>query len=263
MKKFKIIVVAVCSLALLTACGNNKEYETTKYKPADNDAKNISKTIWLSAVPKGFQAYLNDKKIVADLSSKEPLQVTVPKEVRENKDKIVYKDTIPLLNEVTIKNSDDSVKGSPKDKDLADFYVQTIKDYFSAGATRDFSKIKNYTNHFYEENKDYIERSSFLEENMYDMTLTKILAYNKPVNLHVDKGTLYLDLTGYINYLYSPSYSENGFLSDDVPVKLTFIYNSDKKAWLLDQMDNMFIIHDKEELPDPDSSNKLMVEGNL
>lgn len=260
MKKFKIVAVAVCSLALLTACSKSStEYNT---KPVDKET-NLSETVLLKALPKEFKAYCNGKQIKANLSSEKTVRVVAPKEVIKNKYKLVYKGTVPLLNEVTIDSYKDTVKGSPKDKDLADFYVQTIKNYFSAGATRDFSKIKNYTDHFYEANKDYIERSSFLEENMYDMTLTKILAYNKPVNLHVDKGTLYLDLTGYINYLYSPSYSENGFLSDDVPVKLTFIYDSDKKAWLLDQMDNMFIIHDKEELPDPDSSNKLMVEGDL
>lgn len=52
--------------------------------------------------------------------------------------------------------------------------TEKVEQFFEASANKDFSKISDYSDNFFNETQDEITNSTFMAEDMYNMTLKRI-----------------------------------------------------------------------------------------
>ncbi|MGQ4824137.1 hypothetical protein ACQ1Y6_21560, partial [Enterococcus faecalis] len=98
---------------------------------------------------------------------------------------------------------------------LAQLYTEKVEQFFEAGANKDFSKISDYSDNFFNETQDEITNSTFMAEDMYNMKLKKIKSYDYPLNLTLNKGILSFVLAGYVDYEYTADYLETPLQHDN------------------------------------------------
>lgn len=170
------------------------------------------------------------------LSSTHSVEKVISEEVKENEGSILLKAELPLTNLITIIMYDEVVV-APNQNDLADLYTEKIKQFFEAGSKKDFSKISNYSDLFYEENQDDIKNASFISEDMNKMTLKKISAYDKILKTTYKDGQIFFTIAGYIDYSYAPDYLDEPLLHENQDIGLTFVYDPNENIWLLNKLD--------------------------
>ncbi|HFP6890655.1 TPA: hypothetical protein ACHJ56_003557, partial [Enterococcus faecium] len=100
--------------------------------------------------------------------------------------------------------------------------------------------------------------STFMAEDMYNMTLKKIKSYDHPLNLTLNKGILSFVLAGYVDYEYTADYLETPLQHDNNDINFRFIYNSKRKIWLVDQLST--INTGFHELPKPENEADMVIK---
>ncbi|MDT2378811.1 hypothetical protein, partial [Enterococcus faecium] len=103
-----------------------------------------------------------------------------------------------------------------------------------------------------------IMNSTFMAEDMYNMTLKKIKAYDHPLNLTLNNGLLSFVLAGYVDYEYSPDYLEKPLQHENNDINFRFVYNSKRKTWLVDQLST--INTSFHELPKPETEADMVIK---
>lgn len=69
---------------------------------------------------------------------------------KKKQEDIKLKAVLPLLSSTTI-DIHKNIKSNSDKGTLAQLYIETVEQFFDAGANRDFSKISNYSDNFYQE----------------------------------------------------------------------------------------------------------------
>ncbi|HFU5938994.1 TPA: hypothetical protein ACH6KL_002500, partial [Enterococcus faecium] len=110
----------------------------------------------------------------------------------------------------------------------------------------------------FNETQDEIMNSTFMAEDMYNMTLKKIKAYDHPLNLTLNNGLLSFVLAGYVDYEYSPDYLEKPLQHENNDINFRFVYNSKRKTWLVDQLST--INTSFHELPKPETEADMVIK---
>lgn len=255
MKKFAIILTYALLIGTISGCTTSDTSSTSTETSTTTSEKNYP--IHFFPVPDGFEAYYHDKKLDVPLSETESTEKILPIEIERNQDDIKLKADLPLLNSTQI-DRHENIKVNIEKGALAQLYTKKVEQFFEAGANKDFSKISDYSDNFFNETQDEITNSTFMAEDMYNMTLKKIKAFDRPLNLTLNNGSLSFVLAGYVDYEYSADYLETPLQHDNNDINFRFIYNSKSKTWLVDQLST--INTGFHELPKPDNETALVIK---
>ena len=255
MKKFPIILTCALLIGTISGCTTSDTSSTSTETSTTTSEKNYP--IHFFPVPDGFEAYYHDKKLDVPLSETESTEKILPIEIERNQEDIKLEADLPILNSTEI-DWHENIKVTIEKEALAQLYTEKVEQFFEAGTNKDFSKISNYSDNFFNETQDEITNSTFMAEDMYNMTLKKIKAYDHPLNLTLNKGILSFVLAGYVDYEYSPDYLETPLQHDNNDINFRFIYNSKSKTWLVDQLST--INTGFQELPKPDNETALVIK---
>lgn len=205
MKKFAIILTCALLIGTINGCTTSETSSTSTETITTTSERNYP--IHFFPVPDEFEAYYHDKKLDVPLSETESTEKILPIEIERNQDNIKLKADLPLLNSTQI-DRHKNIKINIDKGALAQLYTKKVEQFFEAGANKDFSKISDYSDNFFNETEDEITNSTFMAEDMDNMKLKKIKAYDHPLNLTLNNGLLSFVLTGYVDYEYSPDYLE-------------------------------------------------------
>lgn len=255
MKKFAIILTCALLIGTISGCTTSDTSSTSTETSTTTSEKNYP--IHFFPVPDGFEAYYHDKKLDVPLSETESTEKILPIEIERNQDDIKLKADLPLLNSTQI-DRHENIKVNIEKGALAQLYTKKLEEFFEAGANKDFSKISDYSDNFFNETQDEITNSTFMAEDMYNMTLKKIKAYDHPLNLTLNNGLLSFVLAGYVDYEYSADYLETPLQHENNDINLRFIYESKSKTWLVDQLST--INTGFHELPKPENEADLIIK---
>lgn len=255
MKKVAIILSSFLSIALLSGCSTSDNRSANTETSTTSSERNYP--IHFLPVPDGFEAYYHDKKLDVPLSETESIEKVLPIEIERNQENIKLKAELPILNSTEI-DWHENIKTTIKKEALAQLYIEKVEQFFEAGANKDFSKISNYSDNFFNETQDEITNSTFMAEDMYNMTLKKIKAYDHPFNLTLNKGVLSFVLAGYVDYEYTADYLETPLQHDNNDINFRFVYESKSKTWLVDQLST--INTSFHELPKPEKEADLVIK---
>ena len=255
MKKFAIILTCVLLIGTISGCTTSDISSTSTETSTTTSEKNYP--IHFFPVPDGFEAYYHDKKLDVLLSETESTEKILPIEIERNQDDIKLKADLPLLNSTQI-DRHENIKVNIEKGALAQLYTKKVEQFFEAGANKDFSKISDYSDNFCNETQDEITNSTFMAEDMYNMTLKKIKAYDHPLNLKLNKGILSFVLAGYVDYEYTADYLETPLQHDNNDINFRFVYESKSRTWLVDQLST--INTGFQELPKPDNETALVIK---
>ena len=255
MKKFAIILTYALLIGTISGCTTSDTSSTSTETSTTSSEKNYP--IHFFPVPDGFEAYYHDKKLDVPLSETESTEKILSIEIERNQDDIKLKAALPLLNSTQI-DRHENIKANIEKGALAQLYTEKVEQFFEAGANKDFSKISDYSDNFFNETQDEITNSTFMAEDMYNMTLKKIKAYDRPLNLTLNNGSLSFLLAGYVDYEYTADYLETPLQHDNNDINFRFIYNSKSKTWLVDQLST--INTGFHELPKPDNETALVIK---
>ncbi|MCI1152533.1 hypothetical protein MOP91_02070 [Enterococcus faecium] len=181
----------------------------------------------------------------------------MPIEIERNQDDIKLKADLPLLNSTQI-DRHENIKVNIEKGALAQLYTKKVEQFFEAGANKDFSKISDYSDNFFNETQDEITNSTLMAEDMYNMTLKKIKAYDHPLNLTLNNGLLSFVLAGYVDYEYSPDYLETPLQHENNDINFRFVYESKSKTWLVDQLSTINTCF--HELPKPENEADMVIK---
>ena len=214
----KFAIILTC--ALLTGAISGCATSDTNSTSTETSTTTSEKNypIHFFPVPDGFEAYYHDKKLDVPLSESNSIE-----------------------------------KGA-----LAQLYTEKVEQFFESGANKDFSKISDYSDNFFNETQDEITNSTFMAEDMYNMTLKKIKAYDHPLNLTLNNGLLSFVLAGYVDYEYSPDYLETPLQHENNDINFRFVYESKSKTWLVDQLST--INTSFHELPKPENEADMVIK---
>ncbi|WP_165002775.1 MULTISPECIES: hypothetical protein [unclassified Enterococcus] len=255
MKKFAIILTCALLIGTISGCTTSDISSTSTETSTTTSEKNYP--IHFFPVPDGFEAYYHDKKLDVPLSETEFTEKILSIEIERNQDDIKLKADLPLLNSTQI-DRHENIKANIEKGALAQLYTEKVEQFFEAGSNKDFSKISDYSDNFFNETQDEITNSTFMAEDMYNMTLKKIKAYDRPLNLTLNNGSLSFVLAGYVDYEYTADYLETPLQHDNNDINFRFIYNSKSKTWLVDQLST--INTGFHELPKPDNETALVIK---
>ena len=170
MKKFAIILTYALLIGTISGCNTSDTSSTSTETSTTTSEKNYP--IHFFPVPDGFEAYYHDKKLDVPLSETESTEKILPIEIERNQDDIKLKADLPLLNSTQI-DRHENIKVNIEKGALAQLYTKKVEQFFEAGANKDFSKISDYSNNFFNETQDEITNSTLMAEDMYNMTLKK------------------------------------------------------------------------------------------
>ena len=255
MKKFAIILTCALLIGTISACTTSDTSSTSTETITTTTEKNYP--IPFFPVPNGFEAYYHDKKLDIPLSETESTEKILPIEIERNQDDIKLIADLPLLNSTQI-DRHENIKVNIEKGALAQLYTEKVEQFFESGANKDFSKISDYSDNFFNETQDEITNSTFMAEDMYNMTLKKIKAYDYPLNLTLNNGLLSFVLASYVDYEYSADYLETPLQHENNDINLRFIYESKSKTWLVDQLST--INTGFRELPKPENEADLIIK---
>ena len=255
MKKFAIILTYALLIGTISGCNTSDTSSTSTETSTTTSEKNYP--IHFFPVPDGFEAYYHDKKLDVPLSETESTEKILSIEIERNQDDIKLKAALPLLNSTQI-DRHENIKANIEKGALAQLYTKKVEQFFEAGANKDFSKISDYSDNFFNETQDEITNSTLMAEDMYNMTLKKIKAYDRPLNLTLNNGSLSFVLAGYVDYEYSPDYLETPLQHENNDINFRFVYESKSKTWLVDQLST--INTGFHELPKPDNETALVIK---
>lgn len=255
MKKFAIILTCVLLIGTISGCTTSDISSTSTETSTTTSEKNYP--IHFFPVPDGFEAYYHDKKLDVLLSETESTEKILPIEIERNQDDIKLKADLPLLNSTQI-DRHENIKVNIEKGALAQLYTKKVEQFFEAGANKDFSKISDYSDNFCNETQDEITNSTFMAEDMYNMTLKKIKASDHPLNLTLNNGLLSFVLAGYVDYEYSPDYLETPLQHDNNDINFRFVYESKSRTWLVDQLST--INTSFHELPKPENEADMVIK---
>ena len=253
--KFAIILTCALLIGTISGCTTSDTSSTSTETSTTPSEKNYP--IHFFPVPDGFEAYYHDKKLDVPLSETESTEKILPIEIERNQDDIKLKADLPLLNSTQI-DRHENIKVNIEKGALAQHYTDKVEQFFEAGANKDFSKISDYSDNFFNETQDEITNSTFMAEDMYNMKLKKIKSYDYPLNLTLNNGKLSFVLAGYVDYEYTADYLETPLQHDNNDINFRFIYNSKSKTWLVDQLST--INTGFHELPKPDNETALVIK---
>lgn len=255
MKKFAIILTCALFTGAISGCAASDPNSTSTKTSATTSEKNYP--IHFFPVPNGFEAYYHDKKLDVPLSESKSIEKVLPIEIERNQEDIKLKANLPILNSTEIDWHENIIVTIEKGA-LAQLYTEKVEQFFEAGAKKDFSKISNYSDNFFNETQDEITKSTFMAENMYNMTLKKIKAYDYPLNLTLNEGILSFVIAGYVDYEYTADYLETPLQHDNNDINFRFVYDSKSKRWLVDQLST--INTSFHELPKPENEADLVIK---
>ena len=255
MKRFIVILTSTVFLLGISGCTTSETSSVNIESNTTISEKNYP--VRFLPVPDGFNAYYHDKKLDISLSETDSIENILPIEIQKNQEDILLKADLPLLNRTEI-DWHDNIKTNITKGTLAQLYTKKVEQFFEAGSNKDFSKITNYSDNFFNETQDEITNSTFMAEDMYNMTLKKIKAYDQPLNLTLNNGLLSFVLAGYVDYEYSPDYLEIPLQHDNNDINFRFVYDSKNKTWLLDQLST--INTSFHELPTPENEADLIIK---
>lgn len=255
MKKFAIILTCALLIRTISGCTTSDTNSTSTETSTTTSEKNYP--IHFFPVPDGFEAYYHDKKLDVPLSQTEPTEKILPIEIERNQEDIKLKADLPILNSTEI-DWHENIKVTIEKGALAQLYTEKVEQFFEAGANKDFLKISDYSDNFFNETQDEIMNSTFMAEDMYNMTLKKIKAYDHPLNLTLNNGLLSFVLAGYVDYEYSPAYLEKPLQHENNDINFRFVYNSKRKTWLVDQLST--INTSFHELPKPETEANMVIK---
>ena len=214
----KFAIILTCALLIGTISGCTTSDTSSTSTETSTTTSEKNYPIHFFPVPDGFEAYYHDKKLDVPLSESNSIE-----------------------------------KGA-----LAQLYTEKVEQFFEAGANKDFSKISDYSDNFFNETQDEITNSTFMAEDMYNMTLKKIKAYDHPLNLTLNNGLLSFVLAGYVDYEYSPDYLETPLQHENNDINFRFVYESKSKTWLVDQLST--INTSFHELPKPENEADMVIK---
>lgn len=255
MKKVTIVLTSALLIGVISGCSNPNTSSTSAETSTTTSEKNYP--IHFLPVPDGFEAYYHDQKLDVPLSETESIEKILPIEIEKNQENIKLKADLPLLNSTEI-DRHENIKTTIEEGELAQLYTEKIEQFFEAGSDKDFSKISDYSDNFFYETQDEITNSTFMAEDMYNMTLKKIKAYDHPLNLTLNKGILSFVLAGYVDYEYTADYLETPLQHENNDINFRFVYDSKSKTWLVDQLST--INTSFHELPKPENEADLVIK---
>lgn len=255
MKKFAIILTCALLIGTISGCTTSDTNSTSTETSTTTSEKNYP--IHFFPVPDGFEACYHDKKLDVPLSETEPTEKILPIKIERNQEDIKLKADLPILNSTEI-DWHENIKVTIEKGALAQLYTEKVEQFFEAGTNKDFSKISNYSDNFFNETQDEIMNSTFMAEDMYNMTLKKIKAYDHPLNLTLNNGLLFFVLAGYVDYEYSPAYLEKPLQHENNDINFRFVYNSKRKTWLVDQLSTINTSFHK--LPKPETEADMVIK---
>ena len=241
MKKFAIILTYALLIGTISGCNTSDTSSTSTETSTTTSEKNYP--IHFFPVPDGFEAYYHDKKLDVPLSETESTEKILPIEIERNQDDIKLKADLPLLNSTQI-DRHENIKVNIEKGALAKLYTEKVEQFFKSGANKDFSKISDYSENFFNETQDEIMNSTFMAEDMYNMTL--------------NNGLLSFVLAGYVDYEYSPDYLETPLQHENNDINFRFVYESKSKTWLVDQLST--INTSFHELPKPENEVEMVIK---
>lgn len=256
MKKFAIILTCALLTGAISGCATSDTNSTSTDVSTTTSEKNYP--IHFFPVPDGFEAYYQDKKLDVPLSETKSIEKILPIEIERNQENIKLKAELPILNSTEI-DWHENIKTTIKKGVLAQLYTEKVEQFFEAGANKDFSKISNYSDNFFTETQDEITNSTFMAEDMYNMTLKKIKAYDHPLNLTLNKGILSFVIAGYVDYEYTADYLDKPLQHDNNDINFRFVYDSKTQTWLVDQLST--INTSFQELPKPENEADLVIKA--
>ena len=246
MKKFVIILTCALFTGAISGCATSDTNSISTETSTTTSEKNYP--IHFFPVPDGFEAYYQET---------ESIEKVLPIEIERNQEDIELKAKFPILNSTEI-DRHENIKTTIKKGALAQLYTEKVEQFFEAGANRDFSKISNYSDIFFNETQDEITNSTLMAEDMYNMTLKKIKAYDHPLNLTLNNGLLSFVLAGYVDYEYTAEYLDTPLQHDNNDINFRFVYDSKSKTWLVDQLST--INTSFQELPKPENEADLVIK---
>jgi hypothetical protein len=255
LKKFAIILTCALLIGTISGCTTSDTSSTSTEASTTISEKNYP--IHFFPVPDGFEAYYHDKKLDVPLSETESIEKTLSIEIERNQNDIKLKADLPILNNTEI-DWHENINANIEKEALTQLYIEKVEQFFEAGANKDFSKISNYSDNFFNETQDEITNSTFMAEDMYNMTLKKIKAYDHPLNLTLNKGILSFVLAGYVDYEYTADYLDAPLQHDTNDINFRFVYDSKKQTWLVDQLST--INTSFQELPKPENEADLVIK---
>ena len=255
MKKFAIILTCALLTGAISGCATSDTNSTSTETSTTTSEKNYP--IHFFPVPDGFEAYYHDKKLDVPLSESNSIEKVLPIEIEKNQENIKLKAELPILNSTEI-DWHENIKVTIEKGALAQLYTEKVEQFFESGANKDFSKISDYSDNFFNETQDEITNSTFMAEDMYNMTLKKIKAYDYPLNLTLNNGLLSFVLAGYVDYEYSPDYLETPLQHENNDINFRFVYESKSKTWLVDQLST--INTSFHELPKPENEADMVIK---
>ena len=159
MKKFAIILTYALLIGTISGCTTSDTSSTSTEINTTTSEKNYP--IHFFPVPDGFEAYYHDKKLDVPLSETESTEKILPIEIERNQDDIKLKADLPLLNSTQI-DRHENIKVNIEKGALAQLYTEKVEQFFEAGANKDFSKISDYSDNFFNETQDEITNSTFM-----------------------------------------------------------------------------------------------------
>ncbi|MCJ0585211.1 hypothetical protein, partial [Enterococcus cecorum] len=175
MKKFAIFLSCAILVSIMSCC------ILSETKTKSNETSTISSEknypVYFFPVPNDFKAYYHSKELDVPLSETKSTKTILPIKIQKNQEDIKLEAVLPLLNSTTI-DMHKNIKSNIHKGTLSQLYIEKVEQFFDAGANRDFSKISNYSDNFYQETQDEISNSTLWGEDMYNMTLKKIKAYD-------------------------------------------------------------------------------------
>ncbi len=255
LKKFAIFLR--CAILVSTISGCTLSETKTKSNETSTISSEKNYPVYFFPVPKDFKAYYHSKELEVPLSETKSTKTILPIKIQKNQEDIKLKAVLPLLNETTI-DAQQNIKSNIEKGTLAQFYTEKVEQFFDAGANRDFSKISNYSDNFYQETQDEISNSTLWGEDMYNMTLKKIKAYDYPFRLSLNDGVISFVLAGYVDYEYTANYLDKPLQNNNYDINFKFVYDSKNKTWLVDQFST--VNTGLQELPKSENEDDLVIK---